>query len=125
MPFEFAYTTLTSSVQSAVNFGFVQELWMIGLDAFQLDSHFFVGVNVGAEINITKGTATNLASDAILFSHCSFHDDSRLVLVLKSLLLLPPDGRRRRRRGFGCSRHEAREFARKMAFAFLSYLSSL
>jgi hypothetical protein len=92
------YTTRTSSAQNAVHFGFVQELWcMRGLDAFQFDSHLLLfasttGGHVGAEINISKGSATNLASETVLFSHLHFHDDNSSIWLTAVAKLLPPDG---------------------------------
>jgi hypothetical protein len=62
-------------MQNAINFGFVQELWMLGLDGFQFNGHFFARGHVGAEINVAKGTAANFAAQPVLFAHSQFHDE--------------------------------------------------
>jgi hypothetical protein len=62
-------------MQNAINFGFVQQLRMLGLDGFQLDCDFFTGGHVGAEINVAKRAAANFAAEPILFAHSQFHLD--------------------------------------------------
>lgn len=47
----------------------ILELRMLGLDRFELDGNFFARNDVGAQVNITEGTGTDLAADAVLVTN--------------------------------------------------------
>ena len=61
-------------MQNAINLGLVQELWMLRLDRFEFNGDFFARRHVGAQVNITKGTAANLTAQAVLAADPEFHD---------------------------------------------------
>ena len=76
-------TTLTSTMQNAINLAFIQQLGMLGLDRLQLDGDFFTCSHIGSEVNITKGTATNLAAQAVLFTDTQLHLDVVVVMAVE------------------------------------------
>lgn len=52
--------------QGLVDSGLILKLGVLGLDALELDGNLLAGDDVGAEVNITEGTRTDLATDAVL-----------------------------------------------------------
>jgi hypothetical protein len=52
--------------QGLVDTGLIFQLWVLGLDALELDRDLLAGNDVGAEIDVAKTAAANLAADAIL-----------------------------------------------------------
>jgi hypothetical protein len=64
---------LTSSMKNPINLAFVQQLRMLSLDGFELDRHFFSCGHVCSQVNITEGTATDLAAKPVLLSHSQLH----------------------------------------------------
>lgn len=58
-----------TSSKGFVDAGFILELWVLGLDALELDGNLFTGDDVGSEIDITETTTTNLSTDAVLVTN--------------------------------------------------------
>jgi hypothetical protein len=54
-----------STGEGLVDAGFIFKLRVLGLDRLKLDSNLLTGDDVSAEVNITKGTGTDLATDAV------------------------------------------------------------
>lgn len=54
-----------STGEGLVDAGFIFKLRVLGLDRLKLDSNLLTGDDVSAEINITKRTGTDLATDAV------------------------------------------------------------
>lgn len=52
--------------QGLVDSGLILKLGVLGLDALELDGNLLAGDDVGAEVNITERTRTDLATDAVL-----------------------------------------------------------
>lgn len=52
--------------EGLVDSGLILELGVLGLDALELDGDLLSGDNVGAEVNITERTGTDLAADTVL-----------------------------------------------------------
>jgi hypothetical protein len=48
---------------------------MFGFDRFELDGNFFTRSHVRSEINISKGTGTDLPTETVLFTHPQFHTE--------------------------------------------------
>jgi hypothetical protein len=46
---------------------------MLRLDRLQLDGHFFACRHVRAQVNVAKGSAANLAAQAVLLPNAQFH----------------------------------------------------
>ena len=65
--------TLTSSVENSINLAFVQQLWVLCLDGFELDCNFLSCGHVCSKVNITEGTTPNLAAEPVLLSHSELH----------------------------------------------------
>lgn len=49
-----------------VDAGLIFELGVFGLDRLKLDGNLFTGDDVGAQVDITERTGTNLSADAVL-----------------------------------------------------------
>lgn len=62
-----------------VDTGLIFELGVLGLDAFQLDGNLFAGDDVGTEVNVTKGTGTDLSTDAVLVTDAEILRTSSLA----------------------------------------------
>ena len=56
------YTDATG--ESLVDFGFILELGVLGLDRFELDGDFFTGDDVDSQVNITCGGGLAIPDDA-------------------------------------------------------------
>jgi hypothetical protein len=61
-PFLSISIKLTSSMQNTINFTFIQQLWVPGLDGFQFNCNFFAGRHIGSQVNITKRSASDFAA---------------------------------------------------------------
>ena len=78
------WDTDTSS-EGLVNTSLIFELRVLGLDTLELDSNLLSRNDVGSEIDITEGSATNFSSDAVLVTNaeilygelacCCYDDD--------------------------------------------------
>ena len=55
-----------TSSEGFVDTGLIFELWVLGLDALELDGDFLAGNDVGSEVDITKGSTTDLSADTVL-----------------------------------------------------------
>jgi hypothetical protein len=60
-------------MQNAINLAFIQQLRMSRFHAFQFNRDFFSSRHVGAEVNISKGTASNLAAQAVFLPNAKLH----------------------------------------------------
>jgi hypothetical protein len=56
-----------------VNTGLIFELGMLGLDALELDGDLFTGDDIGTEIDITEGSATDLPANAVFITYAKIH----------------------------------------------------
>ena len=63
-------------MEDAINLAFVKKLRMLCLNGFEFDGYFFTSGHVGAQVNVTKGTRPNLATETVLLSHAQLHLDS-------------------------------------------------
>lgn len=54
--------------EGLVNAGLVLKLGVLGLDGFELDGNLFARDYVGAQVDITERSRTNLAADAVLIT---------------------------------------------------------
>ena len=66
-------TELTSSMKNPINLAFVEQLRVLRLDGFELDRYLFSRRHVCSQVNITEGTAPNLAAKPVLLSHSQLH----------------------------------------------------
>jgi hypothetical protein len=55
--------------EGLVDASLVLELRVLGLDALKLDGNLFTRDNVGTEVDVTEGTTTDLAADAVLVAN--------------------------------------------------------
>lgn len=62
------WDTDTSS-KGLVDASLILELWVLGLDALELDGNLLSRDDVGAQVDISKGSATNLASNTVLVAN--------------------------------------------------------
>jgi hypothetical protein len=42
---------------------------VLGLDALELDGNLFTRDDVGSEVNVTEGTATDFTTDTVFITH--------------------------------------------------------
>jgi hypothetical protein len=68
-----------------VQLGLVLKLRMFALDALQFDGHLLVRLYVGAQVDVTKGTASNLSPQAVFVSHPQFKCHLFLAKLLNQL----------------------------------------
>lgn len=73
-----------TSLKNPVELGFIEKLRVLGADTLKLDSDIFPGGHVSTKVYITKGSAADLAAEAVLFADAPLH----LFLLLAALLLL-------------------------------------
>ena len=66
-------------MENSINLALVEQLWMLRLDGFEFDSYFLSRGHVGSEVDISEGTAPDLAAEPVLLSHSKLH--SLCVLV--------------------------------------------
>ena len=62
-----------AGVEDLVEAGFVQELGVAGLDGLELDGDGFTSLDVGATVNITERTRTDLLTDAEFVTNAEIH----------------------------------------------------
>jgi hypothetical protein len=55
--------------QGLVDTSLIFELGVLGLDALELDGNLLAGDDVGAEVDITEGAATDLPADTVLVAN--------------------------------------------------------
>lgn len=63
----------TSTVQDAINLGFVQQLRVFRFDRFEFDGHLFTRRHVGTKVNVPKRTTADFTAQPILFPHTQLH----------------------------------------------------
>ena len=80
---------LTSSVKNSINLAFVEQLWMLCLDGFEFDSYFLSRGHVGSEVDISKGTTPDLATEPVLLSHSKLHFYILLWLLIPEIKICP------------------------------------
>lgn len=61
---------------------FIFELRMLGLDGFEFDGDFFSRDDVSAQVDITKGTAANLAANSVFVTNTEILNCVSLDLFL-------------------------------------------
>ena len=52
-----------------VDASLILELWVLGLDRLELDGNLLSGDDIGTEVDVTEGAASNLASNAVLVTN--------------------------------------------------------
>jgi hypothetical protein len=60
-------------VEVIVEFAFVDQLRMIGVDRLYFDGHFKIGFGVDSLEDLSKGSLINLSDDLEVFSHFLKH----------------------------------------------------
>ena len=58
-----------TSSEGLVDAGFVLQLWVLGLDALELDGNLLSRDDVGSEVDVSERSRANLASDAVLITN--------------------------------------------------------
>jgi hypothetical protein len=72
--------------QRLVDTSLIFELGVLGLDALELDGDLLARDNVGAEIDVTEATASDLTADAVLITYTEI-----LLHTHHTLAISPPD----------------------------------
>ena len=65
------YTHSTS--KTLVNLALVLQLRVLGFDGFQLDGDFFTRDNVDSQVDVPKGTGSDLLADTVLGTYAEIH----------------------------------------------------
>jgi hypothetical protein len=60
-------------MENPIDFAFVDELWVPGLDRLQLDCDLFTCGHIGAQVDVTKRSTPNLPPQAVLPSDTQLH----------------------------------------------------
>lgn len=55
-------------MQNSVNFTLIQQLWMLSLDALELDRHLLPSGHVGAKVDVSEGAGADFTPEAIFFA---------------------------------------------------------
>ena len=58
-----------SSLQNAVELGFIEQLGVFGPHRFQLDGDLLIGPDVGSMVNVSECTATKFATQSVFASY--------------------------------------------------------
>jgi hypothetical protein len=61
-----------------VDTSFIFELRVLGLDALELDGNLFTRDDVGSEVNVTEGTATDFTTDTVFITHAEILQEEKV-----------------------------------------------
>jgi hypothetical protein len=72
-----------ASSEGLVDTSLIFELWVLGLDALELDGNLLTRYDVGSEVDITERTTTDLTADAVFVADAKILQRRHVSMVLR------------------------------------------